>query len=98
MMMFSKNQGIARRLFFWLACGLACAPVVGAAASVADSDPLVIPQPKSLQPGTGIFIWPRDARWTEVPKDVPSRREQDDRTQRKCQCLLGSVRCHMLKQ
>jgi len=73
MMMFSKNQGIARRLFFWLACGLACAPVVGAAASVADSDPLVIPQPKSLQPGTGIFIWPRDARWT---LQAPARDER----------------------
>ena len=73
MMMFSKNQGMTRRLFFWLACGLTCAPVVGAPAGVVDSVPLVIPQPKSLQPGTGTFVWAREARWT---LQAPARDER----------------------
>jgi hypothetical protein len=52
---------------FWLAddfdVSLAAGETAAAAAGQTTPNLLVIPQPKSLRPGTGTFVWKRDAHW-----------------------------------
>ena len=61
------------RARFRLAFCLAAQSLIWLVSAAGSNSFLVIPQPKSLQPGTGTFTWPRAANWT---LQAPARDER----------------------
>jgi len=64
---------MARRTLVGLMVWLTIQTLAPSAGGVVPPSLLVIPQPKSLQPGTGTFAWPTAAKWT---LQAPARDER----------------------